>query len=593
MRLQCLFAMILALVVLIPVGTVEAYIWENEYNGQANLEISGSPFETRAEYIAGTLRLAANCISYASATARGEMHVCGLATSTGWVTGSISWYQKGNLAGGGIGSIGASIRIKFQAVEVSTGNLVEKVVLDKNGPWPDEGTQYWDSMDIHLQQGHPYKFILSAEVHAHTLGLGAAIADFGGIYTWSDSRIEWSYISVPNILPNHDPVTPSAPSGPTSGTMTAQYTYHTSTTDMDGDNVCYQFDWGDGSTTTTGWYASGATASASHQWPMTYPDAYYRVKVQAQDINGLWSYWSPGLLVHMRRPDSGGGCPYVSTWNGTHYVLDNNLIPSAEVSNGTDVVDHYLLQNPLVKENGKYSLRIWDLDKHSYLDKAQLLAVCHESDVNVALTPEGKILTYKEPLPLVTATSSNGTDVLDLLTSADDQSFEGYAGDYVTLDFGNADVQNGAKLVLRSDECHPNCKTSIHIQIENATGSWNQVASYIPRMYMSTDIIDLSGHLPDANGKLRVRAYFTSQHKLDYVGLDTTKQGEFETRYATMASATHSNTTDVKTTLANSDNIYVELWPSEHVILEFALPETTQETRDYIIILEGHYFTIS
>lgn len=42
------------------------------------------------------------------------------------------------------------------------------------------------------------------------------------------------------------------------------YMYTTSTTDPDGDRVCYYFDWGDGSYTLTGYFDSGATASAFH-----------------------------------------------------------------------------------------------------------------------------------------------------------------------------------------------------------------------------------------------------------------------------------------------------------------------------------------
>jgi len=53
-------------------------------------------------------------------------------------------------------------------------------------------------MDIHLEYGHFYKFYLYVEVHADTAGLSAAIADFGGIW-FNDSRIEWGYVSIPNI----------------------------------------------------------------------------------------------------------------------------------------------------------------------------------------------------------------------------------------------------------------------------------------------------------------------------------------------------------------------------------------------------------
>jgi len=90
------------------------------------------------------------------------------------------------------------------------------------------------------------------------------------------------------------PLVPSKPSGPTSGYTGVTYSYSTSTTDPNGDSVRYQFSWGDGLTTTTGWYTSGATATASHSWSSP---GTYNVKVRAQDSTGAWSGWSPYLTV--------------------------------------------------------------------------------------------------------------------------------------------------------------------------------------------------------------------------------------------------------------------------------------------------------
>jgi hypothetical protein len=90
------------------------------------------------------------------------------------------------------------------------------------------------------------------------------------------------------------PPAPSKPSGPSSGYIGTSYSFSTSTTDPNGDSLRYQFDWGDGLTTTTGYYTSGATASASHAWGS--PGTYY-VKVRAQDSTGAWSQWSSSKTV--------------------------------------------------------------------------------------------------------------------------------------------------------------------------------------------------------------------------------------------------------------------------------------------------------
>lgn len=94
----------------------------------------------------------------------------------------------------------------------------------------------------------------------------------------------------------HPPNTPLTPSGPTSGYTYTSYTYSTSTVDPNDDDVRYQFSWGDGLTTTTGWYESGSTASATHSW--TSAGTYY-VKVRAEDPYGAWSCWSESLEVNI------------------------------------------------------------------------------------------------------------------------------------------------------------------------------------------------------------------------------------------------------------------------------------------------------
>jgi len=326
------------------------------------------------------------------------------------------------------------------------------------------------------------------------------------------------------------------------------------------------------------------------------PSTFYGIKVSARvvPLNPLPPFDTPPVYLWIYG-SGGGGCPYVSVWNGTHHVLDNNLIPGAERSNGTDVTDYYMLQQPLIRNDGKYSLLIWDLDKHSFLDHAELLAVDHESDVNVAVSPYGEILTYKNPAALIAATDQNGQDLTNVLSSVDGDYFEGYAGDHVLLDFGSLDVSKGAKLIFRADdgcELVP-CKESIHVQVSKAGGEWVNAASFIPRIYWSTDAIDMSNYLPDINGDVKVRLYFTAHHKIDYVGLDTSKQGEFETRYASLAEANHSRLGEVKEILVSSDDQRVELLPSESITLGFTLPQNTEEKRDFIIVLEGHYFIIS
>ena len=90
------------------------------------------------------------------------------------------------------------------------------------------------------------------------------------------------------------PGTSSKPSGTSSGQTGTSYTYSTSATDPDNDQVKYIFNWGDGNSITTDYVDSDLSASASHSW--TDPGSYI-VKTTAVDSGDLESGWSEGLTV--------------------------------------------------------------------------------------------------------------------------------------------------------------------------------------------------------------------------------------------------------------------------------------------------------
>jgi len=336
----------------------------------------------------------------------------------------------------------------------------------------------------------------------------------------------------------------------------------------------------------------------------TNPAIYYSIKVWAEvgliypNPMGLTHFDTPPVylkIYHYSPNGNGGGCPFVSTWNGTHYVLDNNLLPASEASNGTDVVDYYKLQQPLVQDgNGTYSLMLNEFEnEHGFFDCVQLGAVDHSSDVNVAVSPYGEILTYTEPSPVVSTIDDTHRNVKHLLAEIDGDYYEGHNGSYVTLNFGDElDVIEGAKLVMRAD--FPEKEAwSVHVQVQDEDGNWNTVATVIPRVYWATEIVDLSGYLPDPKGNLKVRLYFTDNHKIDFVGLDTSPQAALDIYEGQLFSAIHSTNGDVTASLLYSDDEYAELVPEQEMTLRFTLPPLTMEERSYLLVTEGHYYTIT
>ena len=97
---------------------------------------------------------------------------------------------------------------------------------------------------------------------------------------------------------NHPPDKPSLPSGPTSGKTNIDYTFSSSTTDPDaGDQLYYQWDWGDGTQSTwLGPNASGQPVQATHRW---ITQGEYLVKVKAKDTSGVESVWSDSITIQV------------------------------------------------------------------------------------------------------------------------------------------------------------------------------------------------------------------------------------------------------------------------------------------------------
>jgi hypothetical protein len=109
---------------------------------------------------------------------------------------------------------------------------------------------------------------------------------------------EWTVFGEPTLTiatESQPPAKPQTPSGPASFKIRVAQTFTTSTTDPEGDQIYYMWDWGDG--TTSGWigpYNSGETASATNTWNSK---GDYEIRVVARDEHGQLSPWSDPLPI--------------------------------------------------------------------------------------------------------------------------------------------------------------------------------------------------------------------------------------------------------------------------------------------------------
>jgi subtilisin family serine protease len=121
-----------------------------------------------------------------------------------------------------------------------------------------------------------------------------------------DNDYGWGMIDAYEAVLNTNlpPDDPQIPSGESEGITKLEYTFSSSTTDPEGDQILYKFDWGDN--TTSDWlgpYDSGSTVKADHAWS---DQGDYEIKVIAKDVNNSVSGWSDPHSIKILK------APYVS-----------------------------------------------------------------------------------------------------------------------------------------------------------------------------------------------------------------------------------------------------------------------------------------
>lgn len=298
---------------------------------------------------------------------------------------------------------------------------------------------------------------------------------------------------------------------------------------------------------------------------------------------------------------TGGGCPYVYVWNGSAYVMDNNILPASENGNGTYSKDYYLLQQlpvPLFKTGGKsvYSLQIGEFENNvDYIDQVRLEAVDHSEGTSLAVTQRGQIIVYKDLVSPLTCIDSSGNDELAKINAMNgnvsDSStyYQGNKSDWLLLDFGRV-AGPYANLVLRDDQ---KCAECIDVQVPNATCGWQTVDVLNPRDFWSIEAVNMSAYLP-ANRDFIVRLLWTQSHRLDYVGLDTSAPAPAKLISAPPTLAIHSTMGDVTQKLLYDDEQCVKLVNDQQITAWFTLPIQAQgTTRSFVLFTDGYYYTIS
>jgi len=172
--------------------------------------------------------------------------------------------------------------------------------LSWTGGDPDVGDTV--TYDVYFGSMPPLQKIAS---HISTLSytpgtLENSLTYFWNVVAWDNHGAStigptWSFTTIKAT--NYPPNKPDKPSGKASGKTGTTYSYSSSATDPNDDDVYYWFDWGDG--TNSGWdgpHNSGDSVTLAHAWAS---DGTYPIKVKAKDVYDAESVWSDSLSVSM------------------------------------------------------------------------------------------------------------------------------------------------------------------------------------------------------------------------------------------------------------------------------------------------------
>jgi hypothetical protein len=154
--------------------------------------------------------------------------------------------------------------------------------------------------DIYFGDVNPPPLVFSGEANT-TFNPGTI--NFDTTYYWK--IVAWDNHSASNESPiwsfttmlNYPPATPAQPSGPIQGYRGEHYIYNTVTTDPEGNQIYYWFEWGDGENTDwVGPFSSGEASYQVYAWSET---GVFEIRVKARDEYHGESNWSEPLTVNI------------------------------------------------------------------------------------------------------------------------------------------------------------------------------------------------------------------------------------------------------------------------------------------------------
>ena len=344
---------------------------------------------------------------------------------------------------------------------------------------------------------------------------------------------------------------------------------------------------------------------------------------------------------------SGGcGCPFVAVWNGSKYVIENNLLPLSEKIGNykKDVLDLYLLQTIPAKTKEGYELLITEFEQEKTLiTDVELVRVIHDKDIKLTTDKNGEVATYSSLIFPSKATVNKNIDFTKELSSLEsDNFFEGLKGDSMKLTFKKVKNLKNARLIFNASLRNfqktvipPKIKSfsslgnfvkeavsyssalalgaasafgnacggttaakSIHINIYANNNDNQEIFIEHPREeFCVSSPVAFSEHISESQQDLVLRLDWTDSHRLSYFGLDTSDH-KSDLKSLQITKLIPTKLAHSKKGVCSYDQLKknnVELLPGEFVKLNFPAEDLEikeNQTVSFLIKLRGHYTSL-
>ncbi|HAV10527.1 MAG TPA: hypothetical protein DCX22_02790, partial [Dehalococcoidia bacterium] len=114
---------------------------------------------------------------------------------------------------------------------------------------------------------------------------------------------------------------------------------------------------------------------------------------------------------------------------------------------------------------------------------------------------------------------------------------------------------------------------------------------FTPHELWATNVFDITSMLPDADGDYKLKFYFTKNHKIDFIGIDTTPETEKEIRVLSPVMADNSQASVLDRTMT-IDGEYAVMKQGDELTVTFAEQPQGDKSgmkKSFIFVSKGYY----